>query len=344
MPLLKTNIVLFFFLAIATFASLSWVNRYQQIGPDLLTSHWTTTAFGGNRVDISDNEITLFSTNPRAIALAQQSLAEFKNGSVLLFSAEMKSNNVVSGRKPWNRARLILVQNDGKKDRWNLPLTVTTLKGTHDWENYQNFFYITPETQSIRVIAELNQSTGFFQIRNMQLFPVHETKMYWWIKNIILISWSAFFILLIGSCLFAEKRSMIFQILLASAFIAIVIGTSLPGYMKTFLVYEVETQIDEISPTFTDIVPWDLTKVWHACIFFLLGMALSLMMKKVPLTQVMVIIMMMAGGTEIMQLYIDGRTPLISDFFIDSGGGLVGTLLIKPFIKNKPELALHNSS
>ncbi|TXI17363.1 MAG: VanZ family protein [Nitrosomonas sp.] len=336
MPLFKTTILLFIFLAIATFTCLFWIDRYQQIGPDLLPHQWTAATFEKNRVDISDDTLTLFSQNPRIITNAQQYLPAIERGSILLFTAEMKSDNVIPGRKPWNQARLLLVQNDGKKDRWNLPLTVATLHGTNDWDTYQNFFYITPQTQSVRVIAELSHSVGSFQIRNMQLFPVRETGTYLLAKKLILISWGIFFAVLVGSCLFAEKKSALFRAVLTCAFISIIIGTSLPGYMKTSVVYEVETQIDVLSPVFADIVPWEITKIWHACIFLILGMILSLMTARVPFVQVMTIIMMMAAGTEMIQLYIDGRTPLISDFFIDSIGGFIGALIIKLVGRNKP--------
>ncbi len=335
MPLLKTHTVLFVFLAIATFASILWIDRYQQIGPDLLTNRWIDTTPGESRIKISDNELALYSSSSRIGARVSQDLQAIERGSVLLFSAEVKCDNVVRGRKPWNLARLVLIQNDGEKDLWNLPFILAALTGTHDWESYQNFFYITPETQSARVVAEIHLSTGSLQIRNLQLYPVNETATYLWVKKIILFAWGAFFLLLIGSCLFTEKRSLLFQLFLMSAFVSIVIGTSLPGYMKTTVMYEVEAQMDEISPAFTDSVPMDLSDVWHACIFLLLGLILSLMMKQVPFIHILAIIIMMAGGTEIMQLYIDGRTPQISDFFIDAVGGICGILLIRLLNRNR---------
>ncbi|HQV89247.1 MAG TPA: VanZ family protein [Nitrosomonas sp.] len=45
----------------------------------------------------------------------------------------------------------------------------------------------------------------------------------------------------------------------------------------------------------------------------------------------------MAGGTEIAQLYIEGRTPLVSDFFIDAAGGVTGMILIRAFVSNQHE-------
>lgn len=343
MPLFKTNIFLFLFLTVTTFASLALVDRYEQVGPNLLTHHWIAKTADSNWIDISQNELNLFSSNPKTGAIVYQNLPLIEPGSVLFFSAEVKCDNVMPGKNPWNLARLSLVQNNGEKDRWDLLHAIAMLTGTHDWKNYYNFFYITHDTQTARVIAELNHATGSLQARNLQLYPVNETQTYLWIRDIMLFAWSAFFLLLVGSCLFAEKKSVLFRILLASAFISIVIGTSLPGYMKESILYQIESQLDTASPAFRDIVPWDLTKVWHACIFFLLGVALCWMMKKVPLTQMMAIILMMAAGTEIVQLYIDGRTPLVSDFFIDATGGLTGLALVRLFSK-KERLTVQNQS
>jgi VanZ family protein len=61
------------------------------------------------------------------------------------------------------------------------------------------------------------------------------------------------------------------------------------------------------------------------------------MMKKEPILQTITIILLLAGGTEIAQLYIEGRTPLVSDFFIDAGGGVAGMILIRAFVSNQHE-------
>lgn len=329
MPLLKTHIVVFVVLTIVTFASLVGIDRYQQIGPDILTGQWDIWAPGKNRVDVSENELALFSVNPATGVSAHQALPTMEPGTVLLFSAEVKSDHVVRGKKPWNLARVVLVQNDGQKDLWNLPLILAALTGSQEWTPYQNFFYMTPQTRTARVIAELHQSTGSLQVRNMQLYPVHETEIYLWAMNILLFSWAGFFLLIVGSCLVAEKRSMMFRAVVTAAFISIVIGTSLPGYLKTGVIYTVEAQIDDISPVINKMMPWELSKLWHACAFFLLGSALALMIKKAPISQVMTTVLMMAAGTEIMQLFIDGRTPLVSDVFIDAAGGFVGIYFIR---------------
>jgi|CXWL01.1.fsa_nt_gi hypothetical protein len=335
MPLLKTNILLFIFLAVATLISHTWVDRYEQDGPELLTDNWSTRASKNSRADITENELTLFSSESRISVSIHQEIPRVEPDAVLKLSAEVKTDDVVAGEKPWNQARLLLVQNDGKKDRWDLPSLVVSLTGTSDWERYHNAFTIDPETKRIRVVAQLNQSTGLFQVKNIQLHAVSEAQAFTWIRNIIFGSWGAFFLLLVGSCLFMGRKTVLFRTLLVSVFICIIIGTTIPGNVREQVSHEIKTQMHAESHTIQAVIPWDLSKVWHFCFFSFLGLILCLMMAKESTIQLMALILLLAGGTEIVQLYIDGRSPLFTDFFIDAAGGLSGIALIRLIGTNK---------
>ncbi|UJP07018.1 MAG: VanZ family protein [Nitrosomonas sp.] len=260
-----------------------------------------------------------------------------KPGTVLLVSADMRCANVMAGIKLWNSARLLLAQNDGKKDRWDLPHAAVALTGTHDWKNYRKAFTIAPGIQNIGLVAQLSQSTGSLQIKNIHVYPVYENPDYKWVRDIILLAWGAYFLLFTGSFLFIDKKNILVRFLLVSAFIAIIAGTTLPGDMKNLVSSEVKTQIDAESESFKTIIPWDLSKVWHLGFFFLFGLILSVMMKTAPILQTVTIILLLAGGTEFVQLYIEGRTALLSDFFIDTAGGVTGMILIRAFISNQQE-------
>ncbi len=239
----------------------------------------------------------------------------------------MKCDDVQPGKKPWNRARLLLVQNDGKKDRWDLPHLVASLAGTTDWENHVNFFTIHPETDKIRAVAQLSQSMGSFELKNIRLYPVSEAKVFTWVRNGILFSWGAFSLLLIGSCFVMGQKTILFRVLLVSALIAIVIGTTMPGEMKKQVSNEIKTRIHSETNIVGEGNPWELSKVVHFCFFALFGLILCLMMTKAPAIHVMIILLLLAGGTEMAQFFIDGRSPLFSDFFIDAAGGLFGIIL-----------------
>lgn len=340
MPLLKINCLLFILLAAATLISHTRINQYEQTGPELLTTHWKFKTTESNGVDITENGLNLLASDAKTGVNTHQDLPLVNPGTTLLVSAEVKCTNVLAGEKPWNLARILLAQNDGEKDRWDLPNTVVALAGTTDWKHYRKAFTISPETKSIRLFAQLSQSTGSLQIKNLQIYPVHVNQAYIVARDTILSAWGAFFLLLAGSCLFIRGKTIFFRALLLATFIAIIAGISLPGDLKNQVSDEVKIQIDAESESFKTAIPWDLSKVWHFCFFFLFGLVLCLMMTKDSAIQVVAIILMLAGGTEMAQLYIDGRSPLITDFFIDAAGGLLGITLIKSIGANKNTVAI----
>ena len=329
---LITNIFVLIILSVFTLVSHAVVNRYEKSGSDLLTKQWTISPsekIQTRRVNISENFMTLFSGDSKTGINVHQDLSSIEHGTVLKFSADIKCDAVQPGERPWDRARLLLVQNDGKKDRWDLPHAVASLAGTLDWANYHGFFTINTEIEKARVVAQLSQSTGSFELKNIQLYPVSQTKVFTWIRNGILFSWGAFSLLLIGSCFVMGRETIIFRVLLVSSLIAIIIGTTIPGEMRNQVSNEIKTRIDaENNPT-GQANPWDLSKVAHFSFFTLFGLILCLMMTKAPGIQVIIIILLLAGGTEMAQLYIDGRSPLFSDFVLDSGGGLFSIVLIR---------------
>lgn len=327
MPLFKTHCLLFILLAVASITSHAWIAQYEQTGSELLTGYWKYKSSENSRVDSTSTGLNLYSNDATTITSIHQDIPTVALGSILLLSADVKCNDVLTGKKPWNQARLLLLQNDGRKDRWDLPSVVTSLTGTQDWKNYQGIFTVLPETQRIQVIAQVNQTIGSLQINNIQLYPVSETHLFAMARNITLLAWSAFFLLLIGSCLLI-KKNILLRLLLVFAFAFIIIGTTLPGDVKNQVSDEVLTQLHAQSEPHKTTILWDLSKVWHFCSFFLFGLIICLMMTQESLTQVTIVIVLLAGGTELAQLYIDGRTPLVTDFFIDAAGGIAGMILI----------------
>jgi len=90
-------------------------------------------------------------------------------------------------------------------------------------------------------------------------------------------------------------------------------------------------------------LPWDLSKVSHFCFFAAFGFILSLLLNQEPTILIMIHILLLAGGTEMAQFYIDGRTPLFLDFVIDSAGGFSGIILIRLSGIKKSEAELKNA-
>ncbi|MBS0298454.1 MAG: VanZ family protein [Proteobacteria bacterium] len=335
MPLFKTNCFLFILLAIATLVCYYRFDQYQQIGPELLTGNWKFQTTENSRIDITDEGLTLFSSDARIGVSAHQDLRMVKPGTVLLVSADMKCANVKAGKLTWNTARLLLAQNDGGKNRWDLPHAAVSLTGSHDWKNYRKAFTIAPDTEKIWLLAQLSQTTGSLQIKNIHVYPVYENPEYLWARDIILLAWGAYFLLFAGSFLFMNKKNFFSRLLLIAILFSIIAGITLPGDMKMQVLNEVKIQLDTESESFKTAIPWDLSKVWHFCFFFLFGLILLTMLEKELTLQGIAMVLLLAGSTEIAQLYIEGRTPLVSDFFIDVAGGIAGMILSRIFISKQ---------
>lgn len=338
MPLFRTHCFLFILLAIATLVCYHQFDQYLQIGPDLLTGNWKFRSTENSRVDDTEKGLTLFSSDARIGASAHRDLRMVKPGTVLLVSADVKCDSVKTGKQSWNAGRLLLAQNDGKKNRWDLPHAAMDLTGSHDWKNYRKTFTIAPDTEKIWLLAQLSQSSGSLQFQNIHVYPVHENEAYRWAKSFILIAWGAYFLLFAGSFLFISKKNLFSRLLLISIFISIIAGTALPGDMKNQVLTEVKILLD--SGSFKYAIPWNLSKVWHLCVFFLFGAILCITMRKVSILQTITIILMLAAGTEFAQLYIKGRTALLGDFFIDVAGGVFGVILTGFFISKLKSMRL----
>ena len=260
---------------------------------------------------------------------AYQYVALPQPGTLLKLSAEIRSADVKLGQKSWQQARLMLIQNNGQKDDWGLPHTAAALLGSHDWKKAHSIFTVSPETQKIKVMAQLNQVSGFFQLKNIRLYPVSESSVFPVVRNMVLGAWGIFFLILVGSCLLVREASIVARVLLVFLIFSIVVGTSMPGEIKQEVSDDVITHISVGSGQFIANIPFDLSKVWHFGFFILLGVLLGWVMAGTSLFSILMVVLMVAGGTELAQLYIEGRTALSTDFFLDGLGGILGLILIR---------------
>lgn len=324
MPLFNVNCLLFIFLAVTTLVLHTQINQYEPIGSDLRDGSWKYHPARSDNVEISGNVLTIYSSDAKVIISAQHDLLPVKPGTIILVSAEVKCTNVVPGKDTLSLARILFAQNDGKSDRWSLPHTVVGLTGNHDWKTYQTAFLVAEDTQSIRLYAQISQTTGLMKVKNLRVFPVLENEIYPMVKKTLLTAWGGFFLLLASSLLFTRQKNIILRVSLLVAMISILAGTTVPSDIKIALLDEVKTQINAESDTFKETIPWDLDKAGHVFFFFLLGLILRVMMANGSIFQIIAVVLMLAAGTEITQLYIEGRTPLPSDFYIDAAGAAAG--------------------
>jgi len=144
------------------------------------------------------------------------------------------------------------------------------------------------------------------------------------VKKTILASWGVFFVFLLATCFFNGKKAFALQTILTIIFIGILIGTTLPDNIKNLVSNKITDQVVVTYNSIENVSPWDMSKLGHFCFFALFGFFLSFLMNQGSISLFMFNIILLAGGTEVAQFFIDERSPLLSDFFLDAGGGLSG--------------------
>jgi VanZ family protein len=87
--------------------------------------------------------------------------------------------------------------------------------------------------------------------------------------------------------------------------------------------------INSLGVVSEDGLTWNLSKAGHFFFFFLFGLFFSLLQKDESDTMVIINILLLAGSTEIMQLFIEGRSFLLWDVIIDLNVALYGFILSK---------------
>jgi len=268
----------------------------------------------------------------------KQTILPVISGSILELSADIKCKNVKPGVESYNRARLILMQYD-RDGRWlNLSHQVASIYGTHEWDSYNKYFIINPETNKIIVSAELCHCTGSLWIKNIHLYPVIQTHAYTYFKIIILVIWAIYFIILLGPCFINIKNNIVIRITLVLVFILIIIGVTIPSDMKFQITDYANELINSLGVVSEGYFTLDLAKIGHFFFFFLFGLVFSLLQKDESDTMVIINILLLAGSTEIMQLFIDGRSFLLWDVIIDLNGAFYGFILSKLLLSIRREI------
>ncbi len=323
----KTKISFFIFLAVVTVFCHTFVEQFTIIGPEMLTNNWKLQSFKNSKGKIEGKTLYLSSSDYNNNIIIQQYIQNFTRGSILRLSADMKCQNV----QPGKRARLILMQYNGDGDGLNLSHLVVSFAGTREWQRYSNFFTISPETKKIRVAAQLSKCTGVLWLKNLHLYPVAQTESYSWVKIIILTAWGIYFLFLLGTCFFNGKNNIAIRMMLVIVFILIIIGISMPVDMKMQISAWCNDQFSLLGVVSGSDMNWDMSKAGHFFFFLILGLVLSFLLKHESDLVFINNILLLAGGTEIAQLFISGRGPLFRDFFIDVNGGLIAFIVMKVF-------------
>jgi VanZ family protein len=323
-------LICFIFLATTTAGTAWTIKRYKQNGSDLLGRSWQTSGPESVHNGTDDTILHLASRDAKSSVRAWQEIGGWGDNGRLGLEAAMKWEDVKAGKNSWNMARLVLFQFNGAGGRIEMPHVVAAVDGTGSWQTFQKVFEISPFARKLKVEAHLSNCTGEMWISRAALFGVSQTPLYTWAVRMVLSLWGVFFMFLLVVCIAEIKKPQFWlKALLAAAFLAVIAGTTMPNYAKNQLKCEIENKIHAVGKnTGTDklisMMDLDITKIGHFALFGAAGLLLVILLPGGRLYTIFAILMMLAAGTELIQFFIDGRSPLIGDFTIDAAGSFMG--------------------
>jgi VanZ family protein len=346
---IKLHILLLFFVAtLLTIISHTLIGKYQNISPQLLLNPtfsenlkgWQVKGEKGIDVIVENGILTLESQNKLKQIEVFQELAVQNNEDKFRVGAEFRVANVVAGEKNWNKARLLFVQNRGEYPDYGLPHEAFSQIGTHGWKTYSEIFSIVKDCHVVKVDIQLIQSSGKFFIRNPVLFRVTVNPFYVFIKWLVLSLWLVFYLCLLQSY-WQSAATKVFKIFLGITVLVLLIGITFPGRVKndlrSDLLREIKTctvpvkqmvvKVDIINISSLKILMVEITHLAHFLLFSLLAFLLIRGNAKGSVYHVLTYLALIASSTELMQIYIEGRSPRVQDFLIDMAGGGVIVLV-----------------
>ena len=342
----RAKILVFTFLGMITAGSALVVSPYEDCGPELLADPgfkqndvcWRVNHSGGGRVEITEGVVALYSTDAgKSVRVAQTVHPHPENRLKVRLSARVRCRDVVAGQKRWNRARVTLGQHDGNSTRWDLPHGLTSLEGTEKWRKYAKVFTIAPATKKLILTIQLSHATGSLWVKDLSLRPVCANPIFHRIQKPFLVAWGLFLLWVISGWLRDGKR-LFFKSLLAVATAAVLIGTMMPGDMKAHLQWQIEGRVtgsasrpvettDPGYAVWVDRISDAVLTSAHFIVFGIFAFFLAVLVTHRGIGLIFLDLLIFAGTTELVQFYIDGRTPMPRDFLLDIAGGTLGILL-----------------
>jgi VanZ family protein len=274
-----------------------------------------------------------------------------------LLKATAKNSQISVGKRSWDLARIILVQFENDKAIWSRQHSLVSLSDLADWTNYSKVFPIAPTTDYIVLRLEINNSIGNLEVKNIQLYNAIKNPTYINIQLDLFIGWGVFACLLFFP--YIRQASLPSKLLMTTVIIVLIFGITMDYKLKNDLRSKVTTTIKSTVETITtqlntpqkpdppithslpqtapishftsdssDQTPHhlkrpDITKVAHFLLFMALGFILLRNGAK-SVRHVLIDLLMLASMTEILQLFIEGRSALWDDVGIDFAGGFFG--------------------
>ena len=362
----------FIVLVLGTIILVSLVEQYQVSGNNLLQNNdfssgltgWEKSSSG--KITVNNNLINLQLEDPTKDVRIEQKIYNSSDYQYLRLAADIKTNQIVRGKKSWHRARLILSRYDENGDWLAISHGVAELEGTNDWQHFERIFKHSPLADQVRVIAMLHKASGIVWFKNISLTEVTICSAWKVLTLIALLGWGVFLFMILFPWVIGSK-GILEKILIITVVFVIMVGTLIPHNIAERMKTNSPVDLfgDLFGDSFTDSfeksagnpctsisfdgvagksienttqsnLKWKMiNNAGHFILFLILAMVLLLFSFPNKNFPIFLTILMLGCATELMQFFIEGRGPGFGDLMLDIGGAFFGGLAARAIIGAK---------
>lgn len=254
----------------------------------------------------------------------------------LILSAEVMSQAVVPGVKPWHEARIDLVGYDSQGEGdYQVKTRLVSLSGDRSWRSYSGIFHKHTSAQTLCVEVSLYAASGRFAVTHLSLYRGVENPSYLFGSRLLLSGW-VLLGLWLAKALFDYYRQRVQGRYLLLLLPLLLTGILMPHETRLMIEQQLLPLLSHIgihlessegfsTPGGWALWPqqWDLSKISHLIGFMLMGVILF-SEQGVSLGRCFAGLLLLAVATELMQFFVPERTPRLSDVIVDGFGSCLG--------------------
>jgi hypothetical protein len=169
--------------------------RYRSEGPELLTNPqfgnaaegWTGNALQ-HGATVIEGGVLLRNLDRGRLAFLQE--LSVQPGSRLLISAQVSSRGVIPGAKPWELARINLIQRDAAGNLLPTGLgPAVALRGDQPWRQRVVARTLAEQARSVSLVVSMTHAEGDFRVRALSVREARVNPGFLWLGRLSLAGW-----------------------------------------------------------------------------------------------------------------------------------------------------------
>jgi VanZ family protein len=351
-PAVRWLLGLVMLLGLVTEVSFYPLLRYCPEGPELLTNPqfgnaaegWTGNALqrGGTLIE---GGVMLRNLDRGRLFLAQE--LSVQPGSRLLISAQVSSRGVIPGARPWELARINLIQRDAAGNPLATGLgPAVALRGDQPWRQRVAARTLAERARSVSLVVAMTHAEGDFRVRALSVREARVNTEFLWLGRLSLAGWvfaglMAALLQVRGS---ARRWHGLVVVLLAGAILLMLtlprgatgsipqLGLNLVAELRDLTLHLAapapSTDAAAVSqqgprPEFTWLAA---DKLAHVLAFALLALVVRILYPGTPLWRATLYLLVLALASEELQHFTAARGAGLEDFGSDVVGVAAGLL------------------